>query len=748
MQINGIKTFKIETVDPSAGSAGSDPAATDVSTDLDEIFGDPTGSTTGTTDEWMVTSDVTDSAMSTLSDYPPTLDYVLAQNEAAVRYLDVIKERYITTKEGLIALRDNYQSNVGRVTSEEAVLLAKKIELVNRAIMKCEQEIEACARMIGEVGNTYEQEMSAGKDLNGDGWIGRPGSNNALKVIYNDGKPYFMDSNGNMVTNPFMDPDYEAEVLTGDAVSLLDPEDTVNGPIGYGAEDATEADLYFRLNEPQRNYEGKFNTPINIGVVEYIWVPREGDSWNPALDDDADTLKYKFDADLWEGGVQKVPENKGDYVQVRVAEVVVSSEEVPGITASDGGKIYNTIVEFKDAEGTVLVSLRIEGRFMDGPMATSTTSGSYWAASSAGIGFYGANRASPIIFDASGYHSTTRHIVSDLSSKLDIPNQSEAAFQENMALFEGADFTTTYWQIEGDKTSATGDWADSVHSLDYGDGYSDTYIAEGTETTETDSFECFQTGVFVTGLRGSFTGSNANDVFDIPDVNFTNDYIEEHTPEGAEPIRPDDPLYTSTVDGNGGSNIVRSGKGSLLADEVSFVWADATRNDEVIIRESYKYLSHREAAGSSPEVASKILADSKNYFNAGNAGNATLYNGSAEKEKSEDVGAFWDGYANDYYEGFTAAADREDDDIQGVRPSQAGGDDEFNGAWNDFDQGLQDAILGYGASDEEFDAPTQWQSEYGYAAEQDAEMDTFFGDMFGDLNEFDIEMTEMAAGTY
>lgn len=750
MQVNGIKSFKIETVDPVDGGAGSDPTATDVGTDLDEIFGDPTGSATSTTDDWIVTSDATDSAMVTLSDYPPSLDYILAQNEAAVRYLDVIKERYINTKEGLIALRDNYQRSIGSVTSEEAGMLARKIELVDRAIMKCDQEIAACARMIGEAGNQYDQEMSAGKDLNGDGWIGRPGSTNALKVIYQDGKPYFMDSNGNMVTNPFMDPDYEATVLSDDAVTLLDPEDTVNGPIGLGTEGASETDLYFRLNDLQRNYESetnKFGTPINIGVPEYIWVPREGDSWNPALDDEADDLKYKFDADLWEGGVQKVPANKSEYVQVRVAEVVVSSEEVPGITASDGGKIYNTIVELKDNEGTTLASFRIEGLFGEGPASTSTTSGSYIAASSVGIGFYGANRSSPVIFDASGYQSTTRHIVSDLSSKLDIPNQSEAAFQENMAMFEGAEFTTTYWQVEGEGTSSTGDWADSVHTLDYGDGYSDAYISENTETTETDSFDCFQTGVFVTGLRGSFTGSNSNDVFDIPDVNFTNDYIEEHTPDGAEPIRTDDPLYTSTVDGKGGSNIVRAGKGNLLADDVSFVWAEATRNDEVLVRESRNYRSYRSADSTDPTASAKILADNKNYFNVGNAGNASLFNGSSETGKSDDVGGFYEGYANDYYEGFSAAADIEDEDIRGRKPSQCGKDEDFTPVWNEFDDPLQDSILGYGASDEEFDAPTQWQTEYGYAAEQDAEMDTFFSDMFGDLNEFDIEMTEMAGDT-
>ncbi len=758
MHVNGIKSFKIDSVDPTTTSPSSDPVADEVSSDLDDVFGDGTSGTTGSGSDWVITDPTAptgeEATMGRLTDYPPGLDYILAQNEQAVRYLDVIKERYISTKEGLIALRENYRNALYDVTTSEAALLQQKIELVNAAIMKCDQEIENCTNKMEGDSRIYDQEKSTGKDLNGDGWIGRPGADGSLRVIYHEGTPYYLDAQGNRVQNPFLDPDYEASVLNNDSFTALDPEasDPAMQPIGYGSENAENADLYFKLNELRDSYDeegNKFNTPINIGVPEYLWVPKEDDSWEPKLSEDDNS--YEFEPDLWEGGIQRVPEDKTDYVQVRVAEVKVWSEEVQGITASDGTKLWNTIVEFKDSEGTIIASMRIEGRFADGPASTITTSGNYIAASSVGIGFFGANRASPIRFDASEYKSTGRHIVDDMADALDITGNDHASFEENMAAFEGASFTTTYTAVAGTGTSSTPTPTDVEHDFDYGTGH-ERYTSELPGAT--DMLQSFRSGVFVTGLRGEFTGSQFNDVFDIPDVNFTNDYIDEHTPEDAEKIKPEDPLYASVVDGGGGGNdFVRAGKGSLYAKNVTFAWVEACHDDSVMIKVRQQTYTNLEE-NSDADAEDTINNDPKNFVYVHGSGTTGLFDeGEGHTSQNEGFKAGYEG--DDYYElsGEIMVSDPANHDVVGWEElsdgNQAG---EFSGEWAEIETEiiapLNDAITGFGIEeDPEFDATTEWSNEYGFAAEQDAEMDTFFNDMFGDMNEFEVEMTEMSGGT-
>jgi len=757
MQVN-FKSFKVETVDPTQtdGTPGYDPKAEEVENDLNGIFGDQTGTTAAAPqDEWVINDPTAPSSeadsITLLSDYPPSLEEIVAANEQSVRYLDVIKTRYEKTKADLITLRDSYTEALPNVSASEAAILQQKIDLVNKAIAKCDHEIDKTEKRMEGDAKIYDQEKTNGKDLNGDGRIGRPGAQGSLKVVYDaDGKPHYIDADGNAVKAPMLDPDYEAQIINDDSLTVIGADEAV------GASDSeSNTDIYFKLNELKQNYESdanRFGTPINIGVPEYLWVKREGKSWDPKLDENSDETEYVFDPDLWVGGVQKTPEemgkNKSDYVQVRVAAVEVSSEEISGLTTSDGGKLYHTVVKFKaeGAEGPVIATMRIEGYFGGGPASAPTDQGSYVAASSVGIGFFGSNRTSPIIFDASGYESTGRHILSNFADSLGIGGKDGMAYDENKAAFEGASFTTKHLEITGEGENSTSEWVDDSHSFDYGDGYSDRYTPE--QPGSKDSLLQFQSGVFTTGLRGELKGSQYNDIFDVPDVNDLSDYAKEHLAEDAEPIRPSDPFYTTVVEGGGGNNVVRAGKGDLYARDVSFAWVEASSKDTVVISVPTASILGKDDKESETSIADTKNNDPKNFVYVNGAGSSYLYDDGENWTSKEK--AFAEGYkGDDYYDlsGKVKVSKPDDTDIVGKNLNSANMADDFTTFWsNEVEEvktQLEDVLAGNNEEDEEFDAGTKWEEEFGYAAEQDAEMDQFFNDMFGDLNEFQVEMTEM-----
>lgn len=766
MKLGNIKSFKVETVDPNQdpSKTASDFSAQEVEEDLDAIFGDlnetdSSSSSSSPLDEYFI-SDPADPAgedvtLDRLANCVPSLEKILATNEQAARYLDVIKERYKNTKEDLIALRDNYLDALPYVNADEAQMLQRKIELCNDGILKCDTNDLKVDDTIVRNDNVHDQEMANGVDLTGDGVIGDPSRSTSLGVIYDeDGMVHYIDrATGNVVTNPMMFPDYEAKVLEGSNVSMIEASARIEESLGLST-DHTSADVYLRVDDFSETH-GLFDTVVDVSIPEWIWVPAENNQ--PKYDYESDEHTYEFDTSLWttDGGFRQVcPEDKSDYVQVRVAEVQVFSEQV--METIDGKPLWNTYVEFLDAGGVKIARLRFEGSFGTGPMSSTTAEGDFRA--SFGIGFNGNYRCSDIIFDASRYQSTCRHIVDGLEGKLGLerPAGDCKAYDENLALFQGASFESTYATISGEGSDATLGEPGTIEHNDsdgsFGDAdpygsYHDRYLTE--EPGDNESLQGFTTGVFVTGLRGILRGSDDADIFDIQEVNKTSESVEDYKLPNAEPVRKGDALYHTVVKGGGGMNILRARKGDLLARDISFAWVEASSKDSVaidVVEDS-----------TSPTVESSndngYKRDPKNFVWIDGAGESTLYNAD-EGEISKDAAvAEGKAFQNDYYKlsGRISASTPGDPDIVGVTltdSNQCGGADALNAAIDSVIQGdvcLEDAIKGFYNDDSEFDAPTEWESIYGtggYAAEQDEEMDQFFNDMFGDLSEFQIEMIE------
>jgi hypothetical protein len=755
MQVNGIKTYIVETdnTETDFTSPVSDPKANSVDSTLEDAFGD--FGTEGTSssnpmDEYIITDPTaapTDSAAALLSDFPPSLEELVAANEQVFRYLDVVKQRYETTKQDLITLRDNYLAALPYVSAGEAQILRDKIELVNAAIMKCDQEIAKCRNKKDYLEtNVWPLEQSSGLDLDGDGYIGKAGDPGTLGVIYDeDGVAHYIDpATGNVVRNPMLDPEYEAQITSNDAFTMIDAADAIGNPL-ENPEDVTQADIYLKLNDISKK-SGDYNA-FDFGIPEYIWVEREDGSYEPAYDYESEDHTYKFDANLWtcdENGLrQRVPEDRSGYVQVRVHEVKVYSEKV--MTGDDGVDLYNTYIEFLDADGVKIARIRLEGDFMSGPAAAVTSMGEYVAASTLGISFNSDRRASPVIFDASRYVSTGRHIIDNLASKLGVTEpdntRGAAAFNENINAFSGDSFDTEYF-VANEGSWGGGTWNTVSHSWDYSGGY-DAYVPD--LPGENDTLQAFQTGIIFEG-RGTITGSQYNDIFIVPDVNELSDYAKEHMPPNAEPYRSGDALYSTVIYGGGGNNIVKGGKGDLFARDISFAWVDASHNDTVaisVIEESVINDNHTETTDGTHTDSKR---DPKNFVRIEGAGHSILWD-FGEQQESYNAG-YVEGLHNDFYclSGQINVGVVGDPDVVGYeRLGTANQAEDANGrnmAFEDRKAAIEEALVGYGLEDEEFDAPTKWLEDYGYSAEQDAEMDEFFSSMFSDLSEFQVEMLE------
>jgi len=800
MQINGIKSFKVEDVDPGTDSTVTDTTAEDVSTSLDDAFGDPTG-TEGTTtsssplDEYVINDPTATPSSGSVADglenYPPTIEDIIAADERVLRHLDLLKERYQNTKLDLEALLQNFMDALPYVSASEAADLHRAIDNLNLAIPKCDEQVTKINNLITNNERIYEQELAAGKDLNGDGYIGDPTSPTAIGVLYDDeGKIHYIDpATGKAIRAPICDPNYSAKV-TNDALVMTD----ATSALGSLASNPNElADIYLKLKDgviqPGADYGNEFNTPININVPEYLWVKKDPETGWAKENLEAVETSYVTDASLWsgEGGLtQSVPADKSKYVQLLVAEVLVTSKE-SRFTDSRGNPLYDTCIELKDSEGIIITSIRITGyeTTVEGIPAAALKGdgvGYFVAASSVGISFTGDQRASPIKFDASNYKSTCRHVINtpDNPNALEdllgttSPNggdpRCDNAYNNTLAAFQNdadgsGNFTTHYNDVTGTTPSATDcAFPELVHDVNdgsYGDSsipdygtYQDRYFPDTKLTGDQDSLAMFQTGVFVSGLRGVLYGSNnGNDMFIIPGVNELSAYAEEHKLPDSEKTHKEDAFYTTVVYGGNGSNLIRAGKdkeyqGDLYADGISWGYIEATGDSTVQIKVTDEPTNEftPEVIGSDTIVGEDPKRDPFNFVCIDGARDSVLYDfGEAYTSKNAGYEKSLD---NDYFRlsGRIKVSKPGDKDFVEYERFNSTNLDESNveavtNMYGDLENLIWEDIAGIGAGDDEFDAGTKWiDLTGGPAAEQDALMDGFFEETFGDLNEFAVEM--------
>ncbi len=311
--------------------------------------------------------------LSFLKDFPPTLDTILTANEKAIQYLDIVKGRYEQATSDLASLRAQLQDALftGSVTAGESVAIRAKIEAIDVAMARTETELQKVNQKIETDGNMFVEELRAGKDLNGDAWIGRPGMDGSYGIkTLEDGRVIYIDPVTKTALDhpPYSDPDYQGVLakgnitLAGEDVALIEGQQTV------------DATLQITSGEPLA--DSKFGTAYELCGLQYIWVERDGTSFDPKLDfqneyaaseegDVGTEHHYKISGFETVDGqiVQKTPADMGEYMQVEVAETRVMS------VAVDGGKGYDHFIEYLDKDGTLIARVRVTGYDSATPLA-------------------------------------------------------------------------------------------------------------------------------------------------------------------------------------------------------------------------------------------------------------------------------------------------------------------------------------------------------------------------------------------
>lgn len=750
-----------QQIDDYFEDAFSNPAGGSSTGSSQAASGDPLDSyTTGDVEGGAVTDDPYAGGSSWMHDFPPTLEQVVAGNETAMQYLDLVSARYEQAKSDLHELIASYEAALPTATASQKELLLQRIELATRAIGRCDEELAKVDEKMGQQAEIYVSEKRQMKDLNNDGWIGRPFFEDSFYCQYNDdGTITYLDPvTRRAVPCPIMDPDYSAQLTSNDNLQRIDASQAMDDPEG------NVYDMYLQLTEAALTNVGEsnFNCPIDIGIPEYLWVERDetrqnGLGWATDFDNGQDKARIY---DEWEtsGGIrQKVPADLAGYVQVQITGVDVKS--VPSGLTVDGDPdqpLYHHVIEFKNGDN-VIARIRIEGFETSNfpPVAVDTDAGStYVAASSVGIALNGDLRASPVELNASGLMSTGRHVVDGLENQLGIrrPNSGSArrSYDENIDAFSERVQETEYYDVdvegtaEEDNISADGDWQSRTHDFTEGDygyaGSNDRFIPRGMSPGENDSLATYRTGIFIRGVRGDITGSRYNDVIQTNGVDEFSDYAEGHLPEERQQIVQGDPYYNNRVNSMGGNDVVVAGKGNNYILNATFVdIQDSNTGDENMIALPEIQLHDADIGNPTRKRNPKCFVDV-----AGGGSTVHIYNPSESYSRgdSEEEEEAWLGADNDDYIHVGAANavyfNPDDNDIH-----DDGGDPTGDSINVTFDSIVEAAAT---PMDEWYDELTKtpevneedigatWDEVMAAKSSLDDEMNGFFEEMFGGID--------------
>jgi hypothetical protein len=738
-----------------------------------------------------------DAGLNTLLDnFPPTLADIRAADPRVDMMLDVVLNLLIQSKSDLHTYRQellNMQQEAALTVDEQAIV-CDKIQAIDACLVRIEIEMQNCSAELDTLeNNVYWIELQTGDDMNGDGWIGRPGAPGSFGVtVTAAGRKVYIDPITNQVLPhpPLIMPNYDAQVIRGNAYIV----DGYQPPDGH-----PEVNLTVELIDPagsngtfDANFanESRFHTSSEIMSVEYFWVETE-DPFTPRMESRGDMYEEYMSPAAFEMGTtdtgascirQATPEDRSRYMQVPVAKITVETYELDGL---DGG---NHIVTYKDADDNIIARICIKGFEGDPSHAWTDNLGNGFA-SSFGLAINMDNSYTEKMVDCSGVISTARHVVGDgeLAAALDgLPDGSTIgmtegyeAYNDNLALFEQGNPTTTGFDVTTDQTVSLqrdGTLQGLARDTNW---VHDAYMSQEDALSDMDgdareNFGTLNSGVYVygEGARGHFVGTKYNDAFLIADVhNIMNrdEYTDVYT--NLEATDRADPLYQSVVEAGAGNNILRAYGGDLYAEGITLSWVDANHDDNVYIRTqgpetqvsadfddqgnvesapiNYLNYVHVNAQGGIVHIANPDE----------NVADLTSESSSANNQTEDWQEAPWEhSMLGDYYDinagtiGFTNLDDP--DVINSVgHLNLTGPDGGLQGMkdWRDAAIAeIEDAITRQGIEDideAELQAMREgWTASYGVHTQQlQQEMDDIFGTMFGDMDSIVNEMNMDAA---
>ncbi len=772
--VNGI-TYKVQTV---GDTSADDPAVETNPGGINDFFDDNPldGSKAQTTDtggsdplsdynifgaqgaDGSVDSSSIDAWLLT---FPPTLAELIAARPELINYLSTAVKKFEKAKEDLQNLINQLDTDLasGTLTAAESKAESHTRSLAVAALAKATAQIEECSKQADQRQATWIQEQRAGMDLDGDKWIGQPFVEGSYYVITkDDGTKVYLDVNKKAVPPPMMDPDYAPQLASSDSMDIITKDDVFGTP-------KEDADLYLKVKESAlTSNSNNFNAPIDIGIPEYIWVARDPDS---TTDNKADETfnngsyvmsPYEFVSD---GGAikQNVPDDRSKSVQVKVAKVEISSDEIGTLSGNPAAKLYNTVVTLRDKDNHIIMRIRVDGFEGSGPAATMLDSGvSYVAASTLGFSIHGQDRASAIKVVADQYKSTGRHVLTDTSKLGHGPgdDQGDRAFNENINQFTQKSFTSTKWD------STEGKWVDDPKDFDSGEyaygEYNDRYVGPDDAPPEGSSYSTYTTGIFLTGLRGDITGTSSNDLIMTSAVDEFSQYAKDHLAKDAQELAFDQPMYNNFINTGNGTDAVFLGKGNNYVKGASLVWGEGMGNDDknfIVLRSQPPAGGGTGTTTKMPNVKNFVHLDGGTAYidNPDENGDSALGSGLGA-QTPDDITKEDPGMHDDWYEVagaayYTNPGDYDVTHCPLASVSNDGGEpidrvNTIDGAWTDAKEGWDEEFKAIPDLDGELEGLDVDQM-MGSQSDLDSEMDSFFNEMFGDFNEFTGEAADVAA---
>lgn len=520
----------------------------------------------------------------------PTLQDWLMMHPEGRFFLDKFILKMATVRDNsLVRMKQELETKVraGGLSPSDIIATQKKIEELNAAILKINQEIQKAQGMMGTNQETFEQEKVHMKDLNGDGYVGDPTDKKNSFIVgrHPNGQEVLLNAETKKpAVNPYLDPEYTPAVANLETLTLLNKtaQETVDedGTV-HSKEGKLAADVYLEIKNP--NPEGY--PAVEFAAQEGFWV-RKDKNGKAKFDKDGSYIVKEFEIvtreDRTEMIGQKPPmeDEKEKWMFVKATDLRIYSE--PTTHKADGGDVY---AEFKDDQGRMIARLRVQG--VGTAEELPTTSGNhndgrfYTAATTMGVvvnAGYGnhSSRVSPMNVDASGLESTG--VANDGLSPLmggyaptkliEVLNNAQSAdkiINDDLLLERLRQMNTSYIDTEGDALT---------NSL--------------------------KMGITIIGLRGTITGTNYNDVIVVSPPN--DEKIRNLLPLGAEEIQPHHGGYATYVDGQRGDNIIVSKGGDLFAKGVNYLWRESEEGEtdnQIWIETNNRYLNSKSGAGSS-----------------------------------------------------------------------------------------------------------------------------------------------------
>lgn len=532
----------------------------------------------------------------------------------------ILQTRFIDRREQLQQILQN-----GGLRPNEISAIQQLIADIDASIVLMRQEIEKAENKIREQNEIYFREAGAMEDLNNDGYIGDPNSEDHYRIATKNGERIIVDRNGKVAANPYLNPNYMPSLFSDDSVHLIDRNLHGTQPIGG------ELRTFDETFEIVPGAHGTFNAGIDVSVPEGFWVEADADG-KPIIDEDGLMKPKSFESIEGRYGQKPPTEAERDrWVFVKVAVLEIESEPVTHIRFADdpdndavnedgsrGGFVHYIFKGYVNGQEATVMRMRFQGVEVRSHNPLVSDGSNYIAATTVGIAVNGGDpealpdsaRISPIHIDASRYQSTGKVIPAQTQqgflSALGIDNVIQPGGQDRLRalaalhdnLYAGflldspaevrQELATEYGispmlrENEDDPDAMPVvdrpvPWEIHQRFLDENGNVSNktAYIPRDSSSTDR-IYESLRSGLASVGLRGVIQGAG-NDIIVVPPPN--EESLRSLLAPGAEPIDPSNPAYGTVVEaGRRGRNIVVSQGGDIYVQNATFFWREPERD--------------------------------------------------------------------------------------------------------------------------------------------------------------------------